>query len=294
MKIFIRILFFTIIFIVITSFTFTRIDYRKGIQNNVCKSLKNNVLVYFVFVDTKETAPWTEFDIQSTIDSMRVAINWIQNQAKLHDISLNINSDYYIGNEYTTIRKNLPNGSVQETATSPNIHKGLAELNKWADGISARIGKDLQVQPKDGIPEVKNLNNTERLIAHLRDANQVESVALLFMVNNYYRNDISLAVNYMNNDDVEFAIVSYKYPTVIAQNILTLFGASDLYKSFYRKNEKKIKLATSYFPNDIMQDTYGENIKKYKIDEFTSYLIGWIEKLDPKYQVLLTDKFASF
>lgn len=280
--------------LVFQGFTFKRIDYRDGIKNNVCKELKDDVLVYYIFVDSKETAPWTEFDIQSTIDSLETAVSWLEQKASENNIKLNIITDYYIGNEYTTIRKNLEYGSVFNTATTPNIRKGFEELNKWADGIAARVGKDIQISNKDGIPEVKNPRNKERLVAHLRDEYQVESVAILYMVNNYFRNDISLTVNQMNTHDLEFAIVSYKYPSIIAQNILSLFGAADLSESLYRKNDKKIKLAEEYFPLDIMQDVYGKSLNLLEIGDFTKYLIGWNIKLEPKYQILLTDNLASF
>jgi hypothetical protein len=98
----------------------------------------------------------------------------------------------------------------------------------------------------------------------------------------------------MHTNDIEFAITSYKYPSVIAQNILNLFGAADLSKTLYRKNEKKIKLAAEYFPYDIMQDVYAKSVNELEIGEFTQYLIGWKDKLDQKYQVLLTDGFANF
>ncbi len=283
-----------ILFALQTSFSFERFDFRHGMNNNVCKAFKNDVLVYFVFVDSKETLPWTEFDIQTTLDSMNVAINWLRQQAMNRGIELNIRTDYYIGTEYTTIRKNLPAGTVGGTISQSGFNKGVEEINKWADGIAARIGKDVPVTTKDGIPEVKSPNNKERLIAHLRDDNKVESVALLFMVNNYFRNDISLTVNHLNSKDIEFSIVSYKYPSIIAQNILTLFGASDLYKTLYRRNDKKIKLASEYFPKDIMQDVYGVNINNLEIGEMTQYLIGWSDNIDPKYQELLTDKVIGF
>lgn len=282
------------LFVLQSSFSFERIDYRNGMNNNVCKAFKNDVLVYFIFVDSKETSPWTEFDIQSTLDSMDVAIRWLKAQAYSHGVQLNIRSDYYIGSEYTTIKKNLPAGTIRETATKSGFRKGVVEINKWADGIASKVGKDVQITNKDGIPEIKDPNNKERLIAHLRDENKVESVALLFMVNNYYRNDISLTVNHLDTKDVEFSIVSYKYPSIIAQNILTLFGAADLYQTLYRKNDKKIKLASEYFPNDIMQDNYDKNINKLEIGELTQYLIGWSENLDSKYHQLLTDKVTGF
>ena len=78
-------------------------DFAMGRYNNVCKDLKNDVLLYFVFIDTRSTSPWTEFDILTTIDSIQVAARWLENQATQHNIPLNIKTDYYIGDEYTTI-----------------------------------------------------------------------------------------------------------------------------------------------------------------------------------------------
>jgi hypothetical protein len=114
------------------------------------------------------------------------------------------------------------------------------------------------------------------------------------MVNNYYRDDISVAVNTFSSNDVEFAIVSYKYPAEIAHNIMALYGAAPMYRSTYRKNEKKIKYLESEFPNDIMQDPYAKKIQSLNIGSYTSYLIGWSNQLNPKYDNLLTDGIVNF
>lgn len=283
-----------VLLVLCTSGSVRRVDFRRGIKNNVCKDLSGKVLVYYVFIDSKNTSPWTEYDIRSTIDSVEIALRWLKQQAEVNQMPLTIMSDYFIGNEFTTIRKNLEHGSVASTASTPNLRKGVESLNKWADGIASRIGKEVEISNKDGLPEIKNPRTKERLVAHLRDKHEVESVCLLFMVNNYFKNDISLAINQMGNNDVEFAIVSYKYPSVIAQNILTLFGAADLSKSLYRRNEKKIKLAEQFFPNDIMGDVYGKSLETVHLGEITKYLVGWENNLDPKYQPLLTDNFAGF
>lgn len=270
-----------------------RIDYKKGMQRNVCKSFLNDILVYVVFIDSKETAPWTEFDIYSTLDSLAAAIHWLNEQAVKNGINLKIKTDYYIG-EFATIKKSLPQGSVKKSVNEPNLKKGIEEMNNWADYIAKRVGATFNIVEKDGIPEVQNPRNKERLIAHLRDENNVESVALLFMVNNYYKKDISIALNTMGNEEIEFAVVSYKYPSEIAHNILHLYGAADLYQTIYRREEKKIELAKKYFPNDIMQDPYAKNINELEIGKFTRYLIGWTNKLNQKYQPLLTDKIVFF
>jgi hypothetical protein len=269
-------------------------DYRKGISNNVCKKLTDKVLVYCIFVDSQKTLPWSEFDMKSTIDSLELALKWIEEKASENDTPLNVIKDVYMGQNYATIKRELPAGNVQKSLTTPNVNKGIANINIWADHIAKRAGAAFNITGKDGIPEIKNPKNKERLIAFLRDEYQVDNVALLFMINNYYKNDISAAINTMNNEDVEFAIVSYKYPAVIANCILQLFGASELYKTGFRKNEKKISLAAEYFPNDIMQDPYGKNISQLKIGDFTRYMIGWSNDLDEEYHFLLNDKKSKF
>ncbi|HYX07922.1 MAG TPA: hypothetical protein VE912_14420 [Bacteroidales bacterium] len=282
------------LFIVLPGYTIKRIDYRDGRYNNVCKDLKGDVLLYYVFIDSKETAPWTEFDIRSTIDSIHAATRWLQVQAGMNNVSLHIIEDYYIGAEYTTLKKNLPEGTVYESITKPSLHKGIEEINDWADYIAKRVGNNFEIQDKEGIPEIKNPRNKERLIALLRDRYNVESVALLFLVNNYYRSDISVAVNTLSDNDVEFAIVSYKYPSDIAHSFLSLFGAAPMYESLYRKNKNKIKLAQEYFPDDVMQDPYARPLNTLKIGPYTQYLIGWTDELDPEYQPLLTDRIINF
>lgn len=294
MKFFKKILLLSLVLIFTSGNLLEKIDYRRGISNNVCKKFTDKLLVYCIFVDSQKTLPWTDFDLKSTIDSLEVAIKWLETVASKNGINISIKKDIYVGEDYATIKKELPMGNVIQSLTTPNLNKGIGGLNLWADNIAKRVGTTLNITGKDGIPEIKNPKNKERLIAYLRDENQVDNVALLFFTNNYFKNDISVALNTMNHDDVEFSIVSYKYPAVIANSILQLFGAADLYKTEFRKNEKKISMAKEFFPNDIMQEPYGKDINTREIGELTKYLIGWSPDLDPKYYPLLTDKLTIF
>jgi hypothetical protein len=271
-----------------------RIDYREGKNKNVCKELKNDVLAYFIFVDSKTTSPWTEFDIRSTLDSINVAVNWINQQAAKNNMPLKVRANYYVGKPYSTIKRDLPQGSVEKTLTSSGLKRGYRDLNLWADAIAKKVGSTFDIQDKDGIPEIKNPKNKERIVAYLRDFNNLESVALIFMVNNYFRDDISVVVNSFNTDDVEFAIVSYKYPSEIAHNILTLYGAAPMYNSVLRKNEKKSKQMMQLFPNEIMQDPYGKDIKTLSIGDYTKYLIGWSDNINSRFHEFLTDNIVFY
>jgi hypothetical protein len=43
-----------------------------------------------------------------------------------------------------------------------------------------------------------------------------------------------------------------------------------------------------------MLDPYAKNINELDIGEYTQYLIGWKDKLDPRYAELLTDARINF
>ena len=91
-----RFLSLILILSILGSFSFQKVDYRRAMHKNVCKDLHNSVLMYFIFVDTKTTAPWTEFDIRTTLDSIAVAKRWLMEQAKkIQRISINSNRLLY-------------------------------------------------------------------------------------------------------------------------------------------------------------------------------------------------------
>jgi hypothetical protein len=284
----------TVISFVHSSFRISRIDYREARYKNVCKDLKGDVLLYFMFIDSKYTMPWTEFDIQSTIDSIRAAINWLHLQAQHNRIPLNIVADFYIGPEYTTITRNLPGATVEKSATETSSGKARMNLKRWSDGIAKIAGESMTLRAKDGIPEIQEPRNKERLVAFLRDENQVESVALFYLVNNYYKSDISIPVNTFNSDDVEYVIVSYKYPSEIAHNFLHLYGAADMYATLLRRNERNIHTLAGLYPDEIMQDPYGKDINQLAISDYTRYLIGWTDELDPSLEPLMKDRMIDY
>ena len=270
------------------------VDFSKGRHFNVCKDLKSDVLVYFVFVDTRSTHPWTEFDISSTIDSIHVASRWLEHEARERGLPLQIKTDYYIGDEFTTVERNLPAKSIKELIENRGLFDGMRSLSRWGDMIARTIGESLYLKEKDGIPSRKQPVSKERLIAFLRDEYQVESVILLMMVNNYFKSDISLAINTLTNEDVEFALVSYKYPSEIAHSILHLYGAADLQASPFRRSGAKIKHASRHFPDDIMGDVYARPLVELEIGAFTDYMIGWKQELNRDYESLLTERFTLF
>ncbi len=267
-----------------------KIDYSKARNKNVCKVLKEDVLIYVVFVSNKVNRPFTELDILSTMDSINVAVQWINNRASENKINLKISTAFHIGDNFATVKKELPAGSVLESATQPNLSTGIKNLNEWADYIAKRVGATFLIEETPGIQTPKNPRDKESLIAFLRDKYKVESVALFYVVNNYFVDDLSISMNTMSNSDVEFSLISYKWPSVFAHNFLHLFGAADMHETPFRQDKSNIELAKKLYPDDIMQSPEGENIREMKLGEMTKYLIGWSETADSKFAPLLTDK----
>ena len=240
------------------------IDSRMARNHNVCKKLQGNVLVYAIWVDTKSSRGWTNYDINTATDSINRAINWIKDQAVKNNVNLNLCFDYLSTDTGRTVEHNLP-GTVSKVLAA---EEGIEQLEKWGNRVVNKVYSDFK--------------DKERLVAKLRDQYNVESVVLLYMLNNYYKDDCSISLNTMSNDYVEFAVTSFKEPALLAHEIFHIFGAADLYYHHYSTTKKDKTELKKLFPKDIMASP-REYIKDLEIDDITKYLIGWTEYIDPKY-----------
>jgi hypothetical protein len=262
-------------------------------ENNVCKILRGRVVVYAIFVDSKYTKPWSEYDITSTLDSLKIGMDWIMQKAKEDSIYLDIEIDYHKTEKgVVPINNDFSKKTLSGTLYKMPLYAGIKDIYRWADKIAAEAGKSL---PKDSSIVIKTpnkANDRERLIARLRDLYKTDNVALMYFINNYYKEETSVTFDINNHENVEFSIVSFKKPAVISHEFLHLFGAWDLYITPYdnkRSEKKKKKQAMELFPNEIMAFAY-RNIDSLEISQFTKYAIGWDNQLDKKYSDLLFGK----
>jgi hypothetical protein len=206
----------------------------------------------------------------------------LEKQAKENNIPLAIKVKYHQNGKTIPLVNNFPDKTLSGTLFSPLPSFGVPKLDRWSDRLARTAGLSL---PKDTSKIVKTFNkltDRERLIARLRDLNKTDNVALMYFINDYYSEDISLALHTSNNTSPEYSIVSFKRPAVIAHEFLHLFGALDLYISPFDKKKRSIKKraeVTKLFPNEVMEIAYRQ-LDSLNISPFTKYLIGWDNELD--------------
>ena len=266
---------------------FRQYDNRWARNYNTCKKLQGKVVLYAIFVDTRYTKPFTDYDITSTTDSIQKAIDWIEAKANVEGIPLDIELKIYKNEKQITVSKDLPLKTIYKTA----VFGGIGMLNRWADAVAKKAGSTMELANKPLIPKTRKPSDRERLVAKIRDEEGAESVALMYFVNNYYMEDLSLACNItlLTNGELEYAIVSFKDPAVIAHEFLHLFGAPDLYKSpFGKRRSRNVRFVKREFPNEIML-TCDPQLNKLDLCPATKYLVGWSDVIDRKYERLIYD-----
>jgi hypothetical protein len=263
-----------------------------SVDNNVCKRLSGAIVIYAIFVDTKESKPWSEYDITSTLDSLQKAVEWINEKAKENNRFVSIEIVHHSNHDKIPITGDLPKKTLSATLFQPNFSTALKSIHKWSDKIAATAGKSLPADTSKIITTKNTLADKERLIARLRDIYKTDNVALMYFINNYYKDEISLALNTNSQMDIEYSIVSFKKPTVIAHEFLHLFGAWDLYISPFettKEQKKRKEFAMKEFPNEIMAFAYRD-IDSLEISPFTRYCIGWEKSLDKRYADMILGK----
>lgn len=259
------------------------------VNNNVCKKLRGKVLLYAIFVDTRQTHPWTSYDIHTTLDSIKKATGWLMNTAKQNGISLSIETRFHQNKNVIPIEQHLYDESLFKMLFSAD---GINRIDLWANSIARKAANAF---PADSTPVVLTKNvitNRERLIARLRDSFQTDNVVLMYLLNNYYTEEISLAMFTGSIKQTEFCIVSFKYPAVIAHEFLHAFGALDLYIDPFSRKKKAVKnrgAIMKVYPDEVMAYAYRP-LEKLSISPMSQYLIGWKDSLSNADQKLLVGK----
>jgi hypothetical protein len=85
---------------------------------NVCNQLKDSAVIYAIFIDANNFHTWTEYAVNSTLDSLRRATDWISSQAKRNGIDLKIKTVHHLDGSKISFQK-------RKTGTYFNLNKKL-------------------------------------------------------------------------------------------------------------------------------------------------------------------------
>jgi hypothetical protein len=258
-------------------------------NQNVCGFLKDSVIVYAIFVDAAGYHPWTEFDIESTLDSVNKAMSWVEQKAHDSNNHVGINVVQHKQSSKWSFPERKARTTLRMGYATSTKRRHIVSFDSWADAIAKYAGKSVKKATGSKVGTRNKVINAERLIANLRDRHETENVALMFFVNGYYENNPSYSFNTeTNGPDIEYSIITNKNPAVIAHEFLHLFGAIDLYPTARYSNFNSVELRAAY-PNEVMLVQHRE-ITKLEISPITRYFLGWQEALDKPNTRLLYHK----
>ena len=257
------------------------------VDNNVCKRLRGNVVIYGVFVDSKVGGVWSTHDILSTCDSMRVAADWIMAQARKNGIELEIEVASHEKGGVVPVRSELPRNGIDGLLRGMNP---ASALDRWADKACRQVQAAFPRDTARMTLTKHGPKDRERLVAALRDKYRTDNVALVLFVNNYYGTETSVAMHAASTDAIEYATVAFKRPAIIAHEVLHLFGALDLYVTPFddkKKAAKQKQFAMERFPREIMAFPL-RGLDSLEVGSLTQYLVGWRREALPEDEALLT------
>lgn len=259
------------------------------VDNNVCKRLKDKVVIYAVFVDSKVGGTWSTHDILSTMDSVKLAADWIEAEARSRNLNLEIEVVTHDKAGVVPVKSDLQRGGLHGAIRGMSP---VSSLDRWADKAGRQV---LSAFPRDTakitLTKITS-KDRERLIARVRDIHRTDNVALMLFVNNYYNDESSVAIHTGSTTSIEYAVVAFKRPAIIAHEFLHLFGALDLYVTPYdsdREAQKRKHFAMEQFPKEIMAFPF-RSLDSLEVSPLTEYLVGWRRELPDEYVKMITSK----
>ena len=251
---------------------YDKVPFTRGA--NTCQELEDTVVLYAVFVDVDIYHPWTEFDINQAMDSIKLATEWIEEKAHAMHKTLVIQPIFHKQGAKLSFHEKRARASLRLNGIIAKSKRAYRKLYPWADAVAKYTGKGIKYKPSSKMGQRLKITNVQTLNLALRDKLEIDDVAIMFFINGYYENhpSYSFYTEYANHQKAEYSIMTNKNPAVIAHEFLHLFGAVDLYPNLNYPNFN-FKELEEKFGNEIMLVQHRD-IEDLVISPITRYLIG--------------------
>jgi hypothetical protein len=220
--------------------------------------LSGNVYTLSCFVSGPDDE-WTNSEKLAVFDKLNEATAWIKNQAKKYNITVNFEGGSY---------------GFEKDIKLEKIERGIAsgkEKTDWVDTVLRNIGYSRTIDLYNWV-KANTICENVQIIIFVKGFGNGYAVAFAERYNKelYFVEGAILYENHWNG----VGLLS----SSIAHEILHLYGAWDLYKTFEQTQDREDK-ARELFPDSIMLRV-SYNIDDLYVDEVTAWLVGW--NTDPK------------
>lgn len=216
--------------------------------------LRNTVQTLYCFVETAES-PWTEEEKLSVRASLDQAQQWLISQANEWNIPLKFNTNEFIDGK-----------SIVLPQVSSGTGSGKERVD-WVIEIAQKTGfRNARQAYKKLSRKYHNPNLYLVIFAHTDGTSYGLRFAQRMSKKKYFLEGILVYEHYYNGANMPV-------PSVIAHEILHLYGAWDLYTTYAQTVDRQTK-ARLLFPHDIMLRV-GYDMQTIRVDKLTAWLVGW-------------------
>ncbi len=224
-------------------------------RSGSAKEFRNKVFTVVLFVSTEDDN-WNIKEKDGLINQLHEAEIWLKNQAEHYSVSLKFASSI-LGYDQ----------DIKLAALKRGTASGKEPVD-WVSVVLKQAGYAGNVKFYNKTMAENNCDNLQ-LIIFVKGKGTSYSMAYSSKMNKelYFLEGSVLYEKYWNDEKI--------YTATIAHELLHLYGAWDLYKTFAQSDEAAEK-AKKLWPQSIMR-MVSYDINELNVDELTAWLVGWTD-----------------
>ncbi|MCB1146346.1 MAG: hypothetical protein KDK38_06050 [Leptospiraceae bacterium] len=256
-------------FFLIIGITALAISAKHSTKNaGSASELKGKIYSLVLFI-TDQQDSWTKDEKLLMLEKQNQAQEWLVEQARRYNVDLSFECSGQFG--------------FEEDIALDFVERGTASGRESVDWVSKILYKSGYQSTQDLVKWVKDNTECDQIQVIIFTKGKGNGYAMAYANNmsreKYFVEGTMLYEKYNNGSD--------KPPASIAHELLHLYGASDLYKTF-RQSAEKEKIARQKYPNSIMLKV-SYDINELEIDNFTAWAIGWHTEHEPIFDFLAAE-----
>jgi hypothetical protein len=228
---------------------------KRGIGS--AKRLSGITHVYHIFCNDAKSS-WSPSERSDVLQRMQDGCRFISSESRRHQVGVT-----FVDHVGASVRVK---GAIPEKVQVNHV---------WTENV---IRKAARCAASELVKRTKNGHGTDNVMIclHVNKAALSYNLAFYDNVDRIYEAERMVCFS-SYPDGRETAAATY------AHEVLHLFGAGDLYFPYDRDVDRKNR-AAQLFPNDVMYRV-DYDLGRLDVGPYTAFRVGWISRLDPRYEV---------